>query len=387
MASGTSRKTAATTPLLTRPAPARESPAWLRGLYAAFFLYLFLSSINVMGIGLKTLPIQGILNAGGDPILALMGGVVVTAIVQSSSFTTALIITFVAAGKMNLDTAIFAVMGANVGTSITNNLVSLATWRIRRQFRRAYTAAMMHGFVNLLTVAVLFPLELATGLLTKFSMQLAGLMGLKEIENPNSPVKMMTRPVVTLFEWFGDLVTTTDRAQGVVMALAGLMLLFGSLVMLVTNLKGALLRRIERLFSSFLFRSDLMASVVGGISTIMVQSSSVTTSLIVPLVGAGAIKLRRAFPFMLGCNIGTTVTAVIVATANPVEAAVGVAICHVCFNVVAAAIWYPMRFVPIGLATWYGQLAARSKWYYVAFLLVVYFAIPGLGYLISRLLG
>ena len=140
MASGTSRKTAATTPLLTRPAPARESPAWLRGLYAAFFLYLFLSSINVMGIGLKTLPIQGILNAGGDPILALMGGVLVTAIVQSSSFTTALIITFVAAGKMNLDTAIFAVMGANVGTSITNNLVSLATWRIRRQFRRAYTA-------------------------------------------------------------------------------------------------------------------------------------------------------------------------------------------------------------------------------------------------------
>ena len=131
----------------------------------------------------------------------------------------------------------------------------------------------------------------------------------------------------------------------------------------------------------------LMAGVVGGISTIMVQSSSVTTSLIVPLVGAGAIKLRRAFPFMLGCNIGTTVTAVIVATANPVEAAVGVAICHVCFNVVAAAIWYPMRFVPIGLATWYGQLAARSKWYYVAFLLVVYFAIPSLGYLISSLLG
>ncbi len=362
MASGTGRKTSATTPLLTRPAPARESPAWLRGLYAVFFLYLFLSSINVMGSGLKTLPIKEFLNVGGDPVLALIGGVVATALVQSSSLTTALIITFVAAGQMNLETAIFAVMGANVGTSITNNLASLATWRIRRQFRRAYTAAMMHGFVNLLTVAVLFPLELATGLLTRVSMQLAGLLGLDPIENPLSPVKMMTKPVVSLFEWLGDLVTTTDKAQGVVMALAGLILLIGSLVMLVTNLKGALLRRIERLFSSFLFRSDLMASVVGGISTIMVQSSSVTTSLIVPLVGAGAIKLRRAFPFMLGCNIGTTVTAVIAATANPMAAAVGVAICHVFFNVIAVAIWYPLRFVPIGLATWYGRLAARSKW-------------------------
>ena len=387
MASRTGRKTSATTPLLTRPAPARESPAWLRGLYAVFFLYLFLCSINVMGSGLKTLDIDRFLRAGGDPVIALMGGVVATAIVQSSSIVTALIIAFVAAGQMNLDMAIFAVMGANVGTSITNNLASLATWRIRRQFRRAYTAAMMHGFVNLLTVAVLFPLELATGLLTRVSMQLAGLLGLDPIENPHSPVKMMTRPVVSLFEWLGGLVTTTDKAQGVVMALAGLILLIGSLVMLVTNLKGALLRRIERLFSSFLFRSELMAGVVGGISTIMVQSSSVTTSLIVPLVGAGAIKLRRAFPFMLGCNIGTTVTAVIAATANPMAAAVGVAICHVFFNVIAVAIWYPMRFVPIGLATWYGRLAARSKWYYVAFLLVVYFAIPGLGYLISSLLG
>ncbi len=145
MAPGTSRKTSATTPLLTRPAPARESPTWLRGLYAVFFLYLFLSSINVMGSGLKTLDVTRFLKAGDDPVLALMGGVVATAIVQSSSFTTALIIAFVAAGQMNLETAIFAVMGANVGTSITNNLASLATWRIRRQFRRAYTAAMMHG--------------------------------------------------------------------------------------------------------------------------------------------------------------------------------------------------------------------------------------------------
>ena len=134
---------------LSQPSSTRETPAWLNGIFAGICLYFFLAAINVMGAGLKTMgsSVRAVLERTDNPMIALLGGVLVTAIVQSSSFTTSLIITLVAAGQMDLETAIFAVMGANIGTSITNNLVSFFL-RIRDQFRRGYAAALMHGCLN-----------------------------------------------------------------------------------------------------------------------------------------------------------------------------------------------------------------------------------------------
>ena len=102
----------------------------------------------------------------------------------------------------------------------------------------------------------------------------------------------------------------------------------------------------------------------------------------IPLAGDGAVKSKRVFPFMLGCNIGTTVTGILAASANPVAAAVGVATCHVVFNVIGCVIWYPFRFIPIGFARWYAELAANSKRYYFLYILVVFILLPGIGYLI-----
>ena len=82
-----------------------------------------------------------------------------------------------------------------------------------------------------------------------------------------------------------------------------------------------MLQKVERFFTRVFFRNDLTAYIVGTITTILVQSSSVTTSLIVPLAGAGAVKLKRVYPYTLGANLGTTVTGVIAATANPVAGA------------------------------------------------------------------
>ena len=382
---------------LSQPSSTRETPAWLSGVYAGVCLYFFLAAINVMSSGLKTMgsQIKQILDQAHNPVIALMGGVLVTAIVQSSSFTTSLIIALVAAGQMDLETAIYAVMGANIGTSITNNLVSGFMMRIKDQFRRGYAAALMHGNVNLLTVAILFPIEWISGSLsatgqgwlTQFSMWAAGTLGISPQQNPNSPIKAITKWVVKVLDWVAGLFTSNAQTQGKILAVLGLLLLFLMLVLMVKNLKGALLRRVEGLFSSILFRNDFMAWVVGIISTVFVQSSSVTTSLMIPLAGAGAVRSKRVFPFMLGCNIGTTVTGVLAASANPVAAAVGVAICHVLFNVVGCAIWYPLRFIPIGLARWYAELAATSRRYYFLYILVVFILIPSLGYLIVRLLS
>jgi sodium-dependent phosphate cotransporter len=371
---------------------------YLRGLFALVSLYCFLASINVMSAGLKTLGkgsdwLERLLAFGDNPVVALTGAVLITASVQSSSFTTSLIIALVASGELDLEAAIFAVMGANIGTSVTNTIVSLGSVRIRRQFRRAFTAAIVHDMFNLLTVAMLFPLEWITrsfsadghGWLTRLAVWLTDIMGLEPIDKPNSPIKLITAPIVSVFEYFGGAVTHGEAARGAILAVLGLVALFISLAMLVRNLKGALLWRLEGLFRKVFFRNDATAYGIGALTTVLVQSSSVTTSLIVPLAGAGAVKLKRVFPYTLGANLGTTITAVLAASANPVAAAVTVAVSHVLFNLLGTAVWYPLRRVPIGLARRYGRLAARSKRYALLFLLVVFLILPALGLIVTNL--
>jgi len=378
------------------PGPrAREHPAWLRGVYAGVFLYLFICAIKVMGTGLKLMAnapptngwIEDMLGGATNPFAALMAAVLVTALVQSSSFTTSMIITMAATGVIRVETAVFAVMGANIGTSVTGILVALFNMRIRRQFRRALSAALVHDIFNLLTVGVLLPIEWAFGILARAAGLIAQGMGFQTQGKPTSPVKVITGPAVDFFEWAAGLVFSNPAWVGLVVAIGGLLLLAVSLIMMVTNLKGALLRQIEGLFRSVFFRNAIVAGVVGAVTTVLVQSSSVTTSLIVPLAGAGAVTLGRVFPFMLGANIGTTVTGIIAAAATDnKQLAFTIAFCHVLFNIVGICIWYPLRSVPIGIAGWYGRLAGGSTRYAFLFLLTVFFVIPAIGLLITELL-
>lgn len=381
----------------------REHAAWTRGIAAGLFLYLFLCAINVMGGGLKMMAkapdtsawMENLFGFAHNPFVALMAAVLITGIVQSSSFTTSMIITMAAAGTLDVRSAVFAVMGANIGTSVTGIIVSLANIRIRRQFRRAFTAALVHDIFNLLTVAVLFPIEWSTGVLYKVASFLAHGVGLETGGKPTSPIKIVTGPVVRALEWFSDLLFVNPSWVGLTMALAGLVLLFVSLLFMVANLRGALLRHIEGLFRSVFFRNDALAAMVGTITTVLVQSSSVTTSLIVPLAGAGAVRLNRVFAFMLGANVGTTVTGLIAAAAisndpdtaiNEKAVALTVALCHVLFNLSGILIWYPLRAVPLGAARWYGKLASRSKRYAFLFMLMVFVVIPALGLALTELI-
>ncbi len=343
--------------------------------------------------------LTNILAHANNPFVALMGSVLITAIVQSSSFTTALIITLVAATNadgspiLSPATAVYAIMGANIGTSVTNTIVSFGNVRIKRQFRRAFTAAIVHDIFNWLTVAMLFPLEWITdawlikgdgGILKVGSQWLADFLALPEVSKPHSPVKVITKPVVNGVEWISEHLFSNEIWMSGFIAGLGLILLFISLSMMVKNLKGALLRRIEGMFRRVFFRNDVSAYGVGAMTTVLVQSSSVTTSLIVPLAGAGAVKLKRVFPYTLGANLGTTVTGVIAATANPVTGAVTVAIAHVTFNILGTLIWYPLRRIPIGIARWYGDLASRSKRYALFFLFGMFVIVPFIGVFVTE---
>ena len=128
--------------------------------------------------------------------------------------------------------------------------------------------------------------------------------------------------------------------------------------------------------------SGYLAMAVGMGLTVLVQSSSITTSALTPLVGVGVIKLERMYPTVLGANIGTTVTGLIAALAvdgDKIKNTLAVAYAHLFFNLSGIAIWYgivPLRQVPIGLARMLGNITADYRWFPFAYLLFAFLLIP-----------
>jgi sodium-dependent phosphate cotransporter len=109
----------------------------------------------------------------------------------------------------------------------------------------------------------------------------------------------------------------------------------------------------------------------------MVQSSSITTSLVVPLIGAGVLSLHRVFPYMLGANIGTTITAFLASFVTGSHEAVSIAFAHLIFNVYGIAIFWPLKRIPIWLAEKLSELTMKSRLVPIVYILVMFFAVPG----------
>jgi sodium-dependent phosphate cotransporter len=123
------------------------------------------------------------------------------------------------------------------------------------------------------------------------------------------------------------------------------------------------------------------------IMTLMVQSSSITTSVLIPLVAAGVVTLEQAFPFTIGANIGTTVTALIAALSTGSAPAVTVAFAHLVFNATGTVIVFvppPVRKVPLLLARALGRIAVRNRLFAVAYIVVLFYLLPFLLIVVTK---
>ena len=278
----------------------------------------------------------------------------------------------VAGGAISIEGAIPMVMGANVGTTVTNTLVSLGHISRRSEFRRAFEAATIHDFFNLVTLVILFPLQLATGFLSRIAVFSAevfeGVGGLKI----GNPLKAATKPVI---HFMTDLV-----AQHPALLLAlGVLLTFAMLTFIVKTLRSLVLQRIEAFFDQILFKTTLRALFFGLALTALVQSSSITTSLVVPLVGAGLLRLTQIFPYSMGANVGTTVTAILAALSTANAAAVTVSFAHLLFNISGIILILPvppLRRIPIFLAQRLAESATRNRLIPLVYISLVFFIIP-----------
>jgi len=328
----------------------------LRILLFGGALYGFLFSIDLMGAAFKLLGggfAAALLETLSNPLAAIFGGLLVTSILQSSSFTTSMVVGLVAAGTLPLPIAIPIVMGANIGTTITNTLVSLTHVRQKVEFERAFSAATVHDFFNVLTALLLFPIEMYFHPLEWLATRAGALF-------TNAGGFTFMSPLQTVLDPLIHLVRTIVPSPVILLAIS-LVLLFVCLAQMVRIMRSLIMQRVERLFDRVLFRNDGAAFLFGWGLTSVVQSSSVTTSLVIPLVATGMLTVRRIYTYTLGANLGTTITALLAAFAIQHPAGIMVAFAHMFFNMGGILVWYPARAVPIALATRTGRFVAGSR--------------------------
>lgn len=402
-----------------------------------FFLYWFIFSLELLGTGAKVLTgcaAAGLFGGNTNPVASLIVGMLVTVLLQSSSTTTSIIVSLVGAGSIPVEPAIFMVMGSNIGTSVTNTIVAMGQMGNGLELERAFAGATVHDMFNFLSVLILFPIEWATQMLARMTQAMTVNYNPSEGGKKSKGIKVIISPILDKIvisnkkvieevangkscdEYYPTecnpsgtqtyqacakdgrvgLITcskegycpaffeegatqSSDTVSGAIAVVLGIIFLVLCLMGLVTILKRMLLGSSTRIIKKATAINGYISMLIGCAITIAVQSSSVTTSVLTPLVGVGVVTVDQMYPLTLGANIGTTVTSMLAAVVADNTAAMQVALAHFFFNIFGIIIWYPvprMRRVPIAMAKSLGKATRWWRGFPFLYLAVVFFALP-----------
>jgi len=394
-------------------------------------MYFFLLALQLLGTSFQVVggcEAGSLLGSDTNPLAALCIGVIATAILQSSAITTAIVVSLVSGG-LDVKQAIYLVMGANVGTSVTSMIVSLAHMGDGDELERAFSGASLLLVFNVCTISILFPLELIAGYLYEFSrVMLPPQVG--EGDNWEGPIKKIVSPLADLIimanqpliikasnnseicddqypiKCDGEVsyeaceagligcssktdkcpaffqesaIQDDDIASGWVCLVISLFLLIVCLVALVALLKKILLGASTRIIYKATNINGYISILIGAAVTVLVQSSSITASALTPLAGIGVLKIEQMYPLIIGADIGTTITALLAAMVSSKVEGLQVALCHILFNVSGAIIWYVvpfMRRLPLFLARYLGQVTRKWRQFPILFIPIIFFVFP-----------
>ncbi len=351
----------------------------------AFMLYLLLLSITMLGSGFKIATgeqAKVLFEFASHPIAGLMIGLLATALIQSSSTVTSIIVGLVAGG-LPVEVAIPMVMGANIGTTVTSTMVSLAHIKDKEEFKHAFSSATIHDFFNILAVLIFLPLEILFGVFEKLSLWLGSFFTSTtdvSIKSFNF-IKPITKPIVHFlqdqFSFLGE------QGSGVALIALGIIIIFVSITFMGKLMKILMIGRAKDVLKSAIAKGTVPSIASGAMATVLVQSSTTTTCLIVPLVGNKILKLKDAYPFIVGSNIGTCITALLAATAASGEFAafaLQIALVHLSFNLAATLTIMGIPFlrnIPLKGSDWISDMALKNKWIVFGYLGILFVLLPG----------
>ncbi|WP_317191603.1 Na/Pi symporter [Fulvivirga sediminis] len=339
-------------------------------------MLIFLFSIDMMGESFSHLGrgvAESILFATSNPFIGLFIGLLITAIIQSSSTSTSMIVALVASGSITIAEAVPMIMGANIGTTLTSTIVSLGFITKKTEFRRAIAAGTVHDFFNILTTLILFPLEYYYGFISSLSQYIANML---VDTNSNSSLNEYG---FKLFHAFPITPYVVEKINNGFISLGlAFILLFGSIKILSKVIYKMIIGESQDKLRNFVFNRSLKSFAWGMGLTAAVQSSSVTTSLMVPFVATGRVSLKKVTPFIFGANVGTTITAFI-AVLFKSNAVISIAITHLLFNLIGVIIFLPfpfMRRIPIRLAVIFGKQTMKHRITGFIYIILTFFLIP-----------
>ncbi len=344
--------------------------------YIFLALFLFLFSIDLLTSGLSTSGrnfVQSILDITTNPFVSLFIGLLVTAIIQSSSTTTSMIVAMVASGSLDMQRAIPMVMGANIGTTLTSTLVSLSFITKKQEFMKAFAGATIHDIFNILTTLILFPLQYKFDLLGKLALRITNLFPIEETVHVGTlhSIAQTTNMVITdlLVDWLNN---------PWIIIIGSVILLIYSIKLLTSLIYNNFFVPVRRRLDSLVFNKPIKSFGWGLFLTASWQSSSISTSIIVPLVATSKVNLKQVYPFIVGANIGTTITALLAAIFNA-PAALSIAIVHLLFNVIGGIVFLlvpGLKHIPIMLAEILGMGCYRRWYISIVYIILIFFLLP-----------
>ncbi len=359
----------------------------MRGVIVLLLLYVFLVGVALLEVGIAGLGedfTTGLLDRVANPVAGLFAGLLFTVLVQSSSVSTSAIVGLVGAGTIPLGLAVPMIMGANIGTTVTNTLAALGNIRRPNEFRAGFAAATLHDYFKLMSVAILLPLELATNFLTNTSVWLtARLRGTEVSEVGSSPIRTAVKLPVDAIENLVARLPLPTILLAILLLALGLGAIFSALGLLTKNMRLMVAGGIEQAMNRVIGKGGgAVGILVGILVTVAVQSSSITTAMLVPMAAAGALTLRNVYPITLGANVGTTITALLASLAVQRPEGLTIALVHTLFNLVAIAIIYPIpliRDLPLRAALWTANVATEHRSLVLGYVIGLFIVIPVVG--------
>jgi sodium-dependent phosphate cotransporter len=372
-------------------AEAIELPGWSKVLGwcgTAGLIYLLICAVSIISrgfAGLSADAAESLFAFAENPWVGLCVGILGTVLIQSSTTTTAIAVTAVGAGALSIDGAIPIILGANVGTTVTTTLVALGYVGDRTEFRRALTASTIHDFYNWLALLIFFPIELIWHPLERISGNLTdALYDTGWLPNPAhfNVVRSATRPVVDAVIRATD--HLNDTLGPLFTVVIGAVLILVAVKYLGKLLKLLMVGRARDILTAAVGRNPYLAMVSGMGVTVLTQSSTITTSVLVPFAGSGILTPAQIYPVTVGANLGTTFTVVFAAFAvvgQDAEIGLQAAFVHLLYNlfsIIAIYVIPILRPFPLHCAEALGRIAADRKWILAVYLIGVFIAVPAL---------
>jgi len=301
-------------------------------------LYFFVSAIVLIK---SSATIMGEALAGKivllirDTTSAVFAGWISTALLHSSGAFDSIVVAFTSSGVLPISLAVATIIGAEIGTTVTPFLISVLE-RMKRKggSEAAFVVTMSHVLYNLFTLAIFYPAELFFGVFTKIAWRGSSIFVRA------SWLKAIPDLLDVATPWVDPLLEVIPPWSGIVLGGLTLVLALGAVEKYMTAIFS--MPRSWNLIR-MTFTRPLRAFAAGFIFTLLVPSTTVMVSLLVPLASSGVIRADYyILPYILGANIGTVFDVMIaaLATGNPIS--LGVWLVHLTINVVGALIFIPL---------------------------------------------